>query len=146
MARLPFIMTSKSMVWFASIVAFSACSHDFQLMRMEEQVNGYGAAIRWNQCSKALTYLDRPEAVVSECEKFRDVRVTLYQIVSRNSSLDGKTMTQIAEIHYVPASGVIEKRLQDQQAWRLDENRKRWLLETGLPSLDPAVSQTLPVR
>jgi hypothetical protein len=105
------------------------------LMKLEEQVGGYGAAIRWNLFKKALNYLDPPPAHMPDWKALADLKVTSYNVQFREVMPSGKVMMQTVEIRYLPPGGVVEKVAIDQQCWHLDEDSGRWLLETGLPPI-----------
>jgi len=111
----------------------SACSHDYDLMRMEEQVSGYGAAIRWNLFKKAVAYLDPAPSPSPDWQSLAEIKVTSYTPQFRELLPSGKVMMQSVEIRYLPPGSVVEKSLLDQQRWHLQEGSERWVLETGLP-------------
>ena len=71
-------LTLKTAYWFALIILLSSCSHDYELMKMEEQVSGYGSAIRWNLFKKAVTYLDPPPLKTPDWNSLAQVKVTSY--------------------------------------------------------------------
>ncbi len=121
------------MRWFACGLALSACSHDYQLMRMEEQLNGYGGAIRWSLFKRAMDYFADSPMAAPDWRALQKVKVTSYQPIFRDSLSDGKIVLQSVEIRYLPPDSVVEKTLTDEQRWRYDEEKGRWLLETGLP-------------
>ena len=121
--------------WFAVSLLLAGCSHDFELMKMEEQVSGYGAAIRWNQFKKAAGYLDPVQSAPPDWKALNDIQITSYNVQFRDVLPSGKVMMQTAEIHYIPAGSLVEKTLIDQQRWHQDEDSGRWMLESGLPQL-----------
>jgi hypothetical protein len=105
-------------------------------MKMEDQVSGYGAAIRWNLFKKALTYLAEPPARSPDWKALDETKVTAYTTQFRDLLPSGKVMMQSVEIRYIPPGSVVEKTFIDQQHWHFDDDSGRWLLETGLPRLD----------
>ena len=129
-------MTMKTPVWFALAIMFSACAHDFGLMKLDEQVNGYGAAIRWNQFKKATEYLTSPPQRSPDWARLKETKVTAYRVLSRERSPSGSVMTQNVEIGYILPGSVVEKTLTDNQRWHYDDDRNRWLLDSGLPGLN----------
>lgn len=124
----------KTPFWFALAILLPACTHDYGLMKMDEQVSGYGSAIRWNLFKKALNYLDAPPARSPDWQVLAETKVTSYTPQFREVLPSGKVMMQTVEIRYILPGSVVEKTLTDQQRWRLDETRERWVLETGLPA------------
>ncbi len=129
-------MTVKAPFWFALAALLSACSHDIGLMKMDEQVSAYGSAIRWGQFKKALGYLDPPPARSPDWKTLSQTQMTAYTTQFRDTLPSGKVMLQTVEIRYIPPGSVVEKSFIDQQRWRYDDDAERWVLETGLPSLD----------
>ena len=100
-------------------------------MKMEEQLNGYGGAIRWSLFKRAMEYFASPPT--PDWQALKKVKVTSYQPIFRDALADGKVVLQSVEIRYLPADSVVEKTLTDEQRWHYDEAKGRWLLETGLP-------------
>lgn len=129
-------LTIIAVVWFAIAVLFSACAHDYQLMKMDEQVSAYGAAIRWNLFKKALGYQAEPTGKSPDWKTLQELKVTEYRVVSRDTFPSGKVLMQTAEIRYIPAGSVVEKALIDNQRWHFDEDSERWVIETGLPNFN----------
>lgn len=124
---------SQTARWLALSLTLSACSHDYQLMRMEEQLNSYGGVIRWSLFKRALDYYARPPSPPPDWQALRDVKVTYYQPLFRDALNEGKIILQTVEIRYL-YKGVVEHTLTDEQRWEYDENKSRWLLATGFPN------------
>lgn len=129
-------LTLKTAYWFALIILLSSCSHDYELMKMEEQVSGYGSAIRWNLFKKAVTYLDPPPLKTPDWNSLAQVKVTSYRPQYRDVLPSGMVMMQSVEISFIPPGSVVEKTIVDQQRWRFDEDDNRWVLESGFPALN----------
>ncbi|MGZ8216089.1 hypothetical protein [Methylomagnum sp.] len=123
----------KSLRWGVCCLALTACSHDYLLMRTEEQLHSYEAAIRWSLFKRAAEYLADPSKSAPDWKKLDRIKVTGYQAKFRDLFPSGKVLTQTVEIRYLTSSGVVEDSLVDEQRWRFDDLRDRWLLETGLP-------------
>lgn len=120
-------------IWFAGSLLLAGCSHDYQLMKTEEQLNGYGAAIRWNLFKRAVDYLAEPPHPPINWRELDKLKVTGYKPTFRDLYPSGMYATQTVEIRYIPADSVVEQTLIDEQRWRFDENRDRWVLDSGLP-------------
>jgi hypothetical protein len=123
--------------WMALSLALTACAHDYQLMKMEEQLNGYAGAIRWSLFKKSLDFHAHPPSPLPDWEALQNIKVTSYQALSRDTQDDAdndlKIVLQTVEIRYVTSNNVVEKTITDEQRWRYDNDKSRWLLETGLP-------------
>lgn len=125
--------TLKFTFCFMLGLLLSGCSHDYQLMLAEEQFNGYGTAIRWNLFKRAVNYLATPAKPSPDWNYLKNVKVTSYRVEFRDLLPSGKVAMQTAEISYLPPNSMAEKKLIDEQRWKYDEDRGRWVLETGLP-------------
>jgi hypothetical protein len=130
--------THASAVWFAGALSLAGCSHDYQLMKTEEQLNGYGAAIRWNLFKRAVAYLAAPPHPSPNWKYLDQMKVTGYKPTFRDLYPSGKVATQTVEIKFIPPDSVVEKTIIDEQRWHFDEARDRWVLDTGLPKFQPA--------
>lgn len=125
--------TLKTALCFVGYLLLTACSHDYQLMKTDEQLNGYGAAIRWNMFKRAVNYLATPPHPSPNWKELDQLKVTAYKTTFRDLYPSGKFASQTVEIKYIPAGSVVEKTITDEQRWRFDDNQDRWVLETGLP-------------
>lgn len=119
--------------WLGLGPALPACTHDYQLMRMDEQLNGYAGAIRWSLFKKSLDYYARPPSPLPDWQALKDIKVTYYQPLFRDVLDEGKVVLQTVEIRYVRGNQMVERSLTQDQRWRYDEDKNRWLLETGFP-------------
>ncbi len=114
-------------------LALTACSHDYHLMKMEEQLNSYAGAIRWSMFKKSLDFYEHPPSPMPDWQALRDIQVTYYQPMFRDILSDGNLVLQTVEIRYVRSNNVVERSITEDQRWRYDENKNRWLLQTGFP-------------
>lgn len=126
---------SRTPRWLALglALALSACSHDFQLMKMEEQLNRYGGFIRWSMFKRSLEFHAMPPSPPPDWQALGEVKVTYYQPLFRDVLMDGTLVQQSVDIRYVTGNSVVERGLMDEQRWRFDEGKDRWVLETGMP-------------
>lgn len=125
-------------IWLGLLASLvlAACSHDFALMKLEDQLAGYGAAVRWGLYQRALDYLARVPEPVPDFRLLKNIKVTSYQPVFRKEETGEKKLRQTVEIRYVHLEHLVEKTLIDEQTWTYDEDRDRWRLESGLPAFD----------
>jgi hypothetical protein len=111
----------------------TACSHDYQLMKRSEQLNGYRSTIGWSQFKKSLNFHAHPPSPLPDWDALENIKVTAYEPLSEEMQADGKLMLQTVRIRYVHLDKMVEKAITDEQRWRYDDDKDRWLLETGLP-------------
>jgi len=115
----------------ALVLSLTACSHDLHLMKMEESLASYGAAIRWGQFERAADYqagYQPPDLVF-----LKNIHVSSYNPIYRKEFDEGMRAEQVVEIRYYREDEGVEKSLTDRQSWRYDQKKKQWFLESGLP-------------
>jgi hypothetical protein len=104
-------------------------------------LEGYGAAIRWNDFDGAMEFIDpfyRQEHPLDDFqrERYKQIQVTGYEVRNIALSPDGMTLQQNVELRLINRHTQVERTLLDRQRWRFDPISKRWWLESGLPDLD----------
>lgn len=115
------------------ISSLAACSHDIQLMRLEETLSSYGSAVRWSRFEAAADFQTEAARRPVDPEAYKDIHITAYDVVYRHESDDRKNVRQTAEIRYFLEHEGVEKKVTDRQTWKFDEQKKQWFLETPLP-------------
>ena len=126
-------LLAKAARWLGLSLALSACSHDYRLMKMDEQLNRYGGMIRWSLFKKSMEYYEQIPSPMPDWKRLSDIKVTYYQPLFRDTLSNGNLILQTVEVRYVHSSDVIERTLTYDQRWRYDEAKDRWLLESGFP-------------
>jgi len=66
-------------------------------------------------------------------DRLRLFRVTQYVLRTSAPIDDGMGLMQTVELHIFNKSQARERVIIDEQYWKYDEERKRWLLHSGLP-------------
>lgn len=110
----------------------AACAHDLGLMKKEETLNAYRAAIRWNAFQRAATFQSE-RAPRSATDHLADVRVTGYEVLGESEDKEHQTWNQTVEIRYYRTGDLVERTTRDRQAWRYDSTRAAWVLDSALP-------------
>jgi hypothetical protein len=124
---------SKTISWIVLGLALVACAHDMRLMKMEEALNGYGSAIRWGAFQKAWNFQADKQKPTPNFKALKNIKVTGYDSVFRTVQDEGKTVLQTVEIRYIDDQSLVERSLTDEQKWRFDAEKKRWLLDSAFP-------------
>lgn len=124
----------KSAQWLVCSLVLTACSHDYHLMKVEEQLGSYGAAIRWSLFKRAMNFYAKPPSPMPDWQALKNIKVTGYQPLFRDEPGDGNVVLQTVEIRYVHLDDVVERTLTEEQHWRYDDDQSRWLLESGFPA------------
>ena len=105
---------------------------------LSETLKQYETIIRWAQWDAAvnfvsLEYQEEHPITRLEMDRLRLFRVTQYILRSSTPVDGGMGLTQIVELHIFNKNQAIERTIIDNQYWKYDEARKRWLLHSGLP-------------
>jgi hypothetical protein len=103
-----------------------------------ETFRKYETLIRWSQWDAAAEfiapeYLEEHPITRLQMDRLRLFRVTAYTIRSTGIFDDGLTARQVVEIRMFNSHQAVERTVMDEQEWRWDEQRKAWLLWSGLP-------------
>ena len=125
-------------VFVLAMLALTSCSSNQVDKSRGEAFKQYETIIRWSQWDAAADFLapeylaDNPVSRL-DMDRLRLFRVTAYTIRSTGIYDEGLTARQAVEIRMLNTRQGIERTIIDQQEWRYDEERKRWLLHSGLP-------------
>lgn len=127
----------------AVLLMLSACAGDKQSKSLDETLRQYEIIVRWSQWDGAAGFL-APDYLAEnpisrlDMERLRLFRVTQYTVRSAAPFDGGKGFSQVVEIRLFNRNRAVEQSLIDQQEWRYDPERQRWLLHSGLPDVTRA--------
>ena len=116
----------------------SSCSSGPQEKSMGEAFKQYETIIRCSQWDAAADFIspdyqiDHPITRL-EMDRLRLFKVTAYTLRSTGIFDEGRTARQVVEIKMFNSYQAVERTIIDEQEWRYDEERERWLLHSGLP-------------
>lgn len=119
-------------------LAAAACSGNQVEESRSEAFKQYETIIRWSQWDAAADFI-APEYVAEnpitrlDMDRLRLFRVTAYTIRSTGIYDEGMTARQVVEIRMFNRNKGMERTIIDNQEWRYNEERQRWLLHSGLP-------------
>lgn len=122
----------------ALLLLLVGCSSNPVEKSRSEAFKQYETLIRWSQWDAAVEFL-APEYLAEhpitrlDMDRLRLFRVTQYTLRSAQIYDDGKAARQVVEIRLFNNNQAVERTLIDEQEWHYDEDRKRWLLYSGLP-------------
>lgn len=108
----------------------------------DDAITEYGAAVRWSEFDRALTFVDPTGPGGSsltdlERERYKQLQVTGYEVKAQRTLPDGG-VEQDVEIRVVNRNTQIERSVMDHQTWRYDAEGKRFWLVSGLPDFGAA--------
>jgi len=125
-------------LFFLAVFALASCTSNPVEKSRGETFKQYETIIRWSQWDAAadyvsLEYQEEHPITRLEMDRLRLFRVTAYTLRSSGIFDDGMTARQTVEIKMFNTQQAVERTVIDEQEWRYDEERKRWLLHSGLP-------------
>jgi hypothetical protein len=102
---------------------------------LDETTRSYGKAIRWNYFELANSFRKEPDRSTHETDfsALKKLRVTSYEVLSRNLSENHRQAGQTVKINFYRMSDMIEKTIIDRQDWQYDINDKKWYLHSSMP-------------
>lgn len=116
----------------------TACPQSKEDKDLSETLLQYDTVIRWAQWDAAvdflaMEYLEENPVSRLELDRLRLFRVTQYSVRSAVPVDDGMGLMQVVEIKMFNKNQARERSIIDEQYWKYDAERERWLLHTGLP-------------
>jgi len=107
---------------------------------LQETLQKYEMMIRWSQWDAATDfiapeYLEEHPLTRLDMDRLHLFRVTQYIVRTSGLYDDGNAMQQQVEIHLYNKNRALEQTVMDQQEWKWDAERQRWMLESGLPDV-----------
>jgi hypothetical protein len=105
---------------------------------LSETLKQYETIVRWAQWDAAVNFISdeyQQEHPVTrlEMDRLRLFRVTQYILRTTSHVDEGMGVRQTVELHIFNKTQVRERIIIDEQYWKYDEERERWLLHSGLP-------------
>ncbi len=121
-----------------TFLALAACSSNQVDKSRSEAFKQYETIVRWSQWDAAADfisdeYLEENPITRLDMDRLRLFRVTAYTIRSTGIYDEGMTARQTVEIRLFNTHQAVERTIIDEQEWRYNETRQRWLLHSGLP-------------
>ena len=122
----------------------TACPKTKEESDLSDTLLKYDTVVRWAQWDAAVDfvspeYLEEHPVTRLDLDRLRLFRVTQYTVRSAVNVDDGKGLMQEVEIRMFNKNQARERTVLDEQYWKYDEERERWLLHSGLP--DPTQSR-----
>jgi hypothetical protein len=125
-------------VFTLALLAVVACTSNPEEKSRGEAFKQYETIIRWSQWDAAIDFVAleyQVEHPISrlDMDRLRLFRVTAYTVRSTGVFDEGMTARQTVEIRMFNTQQALERTVIDEQEWRYDVDRERWLLHSGLP-------------
>lgn len=134
----------RTIVMLGLATLLTACPKTKEESDLSDTLIKYDTVIRWAQWDAAVDfvspeYLEEHPVTRLDIDRLRLFRVTQYTVRSAVQVDDGKGLVQEVEIKMFNKNQARERTILDEQYWKYDEERERWLLHSGLP--DPTQSR-----
>jgi len=128
----------RTIIMFGLAGLLLGCPQSKEDKDLSETLQQYETIIRWAQWDAAANFVSaeyQEEHPITrlEMDRLRLFRVTQYILRSSTPVDDGMGMKQIVELHIFNKNQARERTIIDEQYWKYDEERERWLLHSGLP-------------
>ncbi len=134
----------RTIVILGLTALITACPKTKEETDLSDTLLQYDTVIRWAQWDAAVDfiapdYLEEHPVTRLDLDRLRLFRVTQYMVRSAVPFDEGKGLIQVVEIKMFNKNQARERSIIDEQEWKYDEERERWLLHSGLP--DPTQSR-----
>ena len=102
---------------------------------LDRSLRGYEKAVRWGKFDIAYTfYRSGDDQQLIAPQYLKDIRVTRYEVNSRDFNSETMTTKQIVTISYYHMDTQRERSITDTQNWEYDKEKKRWFIVSEPPS------------
>jgi len=128
----------RTIVMLGLAALLAGCPQTREEKGLGKTLEQYEVIVRWAQWDAAVDFI-APDYQVEhpisrlELDRLRLFRVTQYIVRSSTPLADGTSHVQVVELHIFNKNQARERIIIDEQYWKYDEQRKRWLLHSGLP-------------
>ena len=130
------ILRTLLMLGMASLL--SGCPQTRDDNDLSKTLNQYETIVRWAQWDAAANFIamefqEEHPITRLDLDRLRLFRVTQYLVRSSIPVDEGKGLLQVVEIQMFNKNQARERSIIDEQYWKYDEERERWLLHSPLP-------------
>lgn len=128
----------KTLVVLGLAALLTACPKTKEESDLSDTLIQYDTVIRWAQWDAAVDfiapeYLEENPISRLDLDRLRLFKVTQYTVRSSVQVDEGKGLLQEVEIRMFNKNRARELSVIDEQYWKYDAKRERWLLHSGLP-------------
>ncbi len=128
----------RTVIMFGLAALLTGCPQTKEDRDLSETLKQYETIIRWAQWDAAVNFISpeyQEEKPITrlDMDRLRLFKVTQYILRSSTPVDDGMGMLQIVELHIFNKNQARERTIIDEQYWKYNEERERWLLHSGLP-------------
>ncbi|TVQ40265.1 MAG: hypothetical protein EA370_03775 [Wenzhouxiangella sp.] len=118
--------------------ALVACGGSGNVRERQEALDAWENRVRWSAFETLVDFihpewLDENPVTELDLERLNQFRVTEYRVRAILADPDGQSLERRARIRLVNVHNHRERVIDHLEVWRYDDERKRWLLHSGLP-------------
>ena len=130
--------TLRTILMFGLAGLLAGCPQTKEKKDLDETLKQYEIIIRWSQWDAAADFISKEyqeENPITrlDMDRLRLFKVTQYILRSSTPVDDGDGLIQVVELRIFNKNQARERTIIDEQYWKYDEERERWLLHSGLP-------------
>ncbi|MDT8449720.1 MAG: hypothetical protein RQ847_06045 [Wenzhouxiangellaceae bacterium] len=133
----------SKVVWLALLAAalLAGCPTTSKKDLMQtETLQRYEAIVRWNRFDAMVDFmhpdwLEENPVTPLDIERLHQFRVSQYRVRQVIAQEDGSGMDRLVQLRLYHIHSARERVVEYIEAWRWDDERKRWYLHSGLPDV-----------
>jgi len=120
----------------------AGCPQKREDLLREETTRRYEAVMRWNEFDALVDFMhpdwlaENPVSSL-DIERLHQFNVSEYRVRQVMSQPDGSGFDRIVQLRLYHLHSARERVVEYVESWRWDDERKRWMLHSGLP--DPTL-------
>lgn len=133
----PIAPLTAALLTLTCLLPLAGCAtmeKDKQATALLATTNGYREALRWGYWQAAVEFLHPDTHAELDLNPLENVRVTGIEVLRPATITPEAQALRLVRIDYVLEDEQRVKQLMDRQDWRWDQDRKVWLLHSGLPA------------
>ena len=129
---------SRMLVVFLAGLALAACGGNQVQRSGTETLDAWESLVRWSQFDALVDfihpdYLQANPVTPLDVDRLHQFRVTEYRVRQILADPDGEGLERQVRLRLYHVHSARERVVDYREIWRYDQERKAWLLHTGLP-------------
>ncbi|PKL96191.1 MAG: hypothetical protein CVV18_02665 [Gammaproteobacteria bacterium HGW-Gammaproteobacteria-8] len=119
-------------------ILLAGCPQTREDMQRDETTQKWEQVVRWNMFDSMANFM-HPDWLAEhpvtdfEVQRLQQFKVSQYRVRQVISLPDGTGFDRIVELRLYHLHTARERVVEHLESWRWDEERKRWMLHSGLP-------------
>ncbi len=131
-------MKTRLLLLFVIVLMLAACGGTSSVRERQETMDAWENRVRWSAFDTLIDFihpdwLEENPVTELDLDRLNQFRVTEYRVRAVLAHPDGNGLDRRAQIRLINIHNQRERSIDHQEIWRYDEDRKRWLMHSGLP-------------